>query len=229
MGKEKKLDIASAVAALKDWSITEDKDDLKVLTELTERSLKEVKALTEYEDGKAQRILVAIAFLAAVAGSVFTLAAKTFSDAGAVVGIFRTDLPVNWFASSVFAGFCLYAVLLAIGAAYVIAAVRPKFNIPSQWSDAQRETFPTSFLFFKEILKVEPKEWVTAYSKSTLTTIRHEYVRNSVLETYLVADKIRIKLGPLETGVKILWASTIALAFWLPLAILGIAAPKIGL
>src|SRR5207253_10284135 len=116
---------------------------------------------------------------------------------------------------------------LATGAIYVLRAVRPKFNIPSHWTP--RESSPRSFLFFKEILKVKPKQWVDAYVNSDLKTLRREYIKNSVIETYLVADKIRIKLKPLERGVTILLWSTVVLAVWSTIAILAIAVPKFGL
>jgi hypothetical protein len=229
MGNADKLDTAAALKVLDSWKMSDDDGELEVLGELTERSLKEVKALTEYEDSKAQRILVAIAFLAALSGTLFSVAGRSLLDAHAIAGIFRFELPVNWLAIGVFGGFALYALSLAIGAICVLSAVRPKFNIPSHWAAKDQKTFPPSFLFFREILKVRPEQWVEAYVSRDSKALLREYIKNSVIETYLVADKIRIKLQPLETGVMILLWSTVVLAIWLPIAILAIAVPNLGL
>ncbi len=221
-----------AVRALADWKPTGgkwaslgNKTDLDVLYELTERSLKEVKALTEHEDNKAQRILTAMAFLAAVGGAIFALAVRSLFDAHAILPYVDLALPINWLALFVYAGFGLYAVLLGIGAVTVLYAIMPRFAIPADWSKEKRRDWPASFLFAVEILKVPYDKWVTAYTQTAAENLRFEYVRNSIFETYLVAQKVAVKLRPLGYGVRFLLASIMLLVLWLPVAILAIAVP----
>jgi hypothetical protein len=217
---------AEAFEALAQWVPTQGTDDLKILSELAERSLKEVKALTEYEDGKAQRILTAIAFLAAVAGGVFALAVRSLQDAHVMANSLSTSLSVNWLAVALFGGFALYSVLLVVGGAQVLYAVKPRFNLPEDWKAGESRSFPTSFLFFEKILEIKGVDWVKAFAGSDLTALRQQYVKNSVIETYIVAEKIQKKLKPLQNGVSLLFISTIVLSVWLPIAIFAIAVPS---
>jgi hypothetical protein len=215
-----------ALKALASWTPSGDEDQLNTLASMAERSLKEVKALTEYEDTKAQRILTAIAFLAALAGGMFAVASRSISDSGVLasfVSAFDPKSHKTWLVVGVYGGFLFYAFLLAVGAALVIHAVKPKFKIPANWGEEPSSGRPKSFLFFKQIIAVTPEQWVQAYVTSDAKALRNEYIKNSVWETYLVADKIRDKLRPLEPGVAILLWSTWILAGWLPIAISAIA------
>lgn len=227
MGKSTPADMTMAFSELTKWGMPHKEDDLQGLYRLTERSLKEVKDLTEYEDSKAQRILTAVAFLAALAGSVFTVASRVISDAHILSDTFSLSSPVSWPAVVIYGGFGLYATLLLCGAALVLSAVRPKFNIPSDWSPKAGAESPSSYLFFKQILAVTPEDWVRSYVGLSVGELTHRYIKNSVIETYLVADKVRIKLYPLESGVQILAWSQIVLGVWLPFAIAIIAVPRI--
>src|SRR3954464_3444805 len=67
---KRKLAFASLIAKLDDWSIPTGAVDR--VHDGAKASLAEVKALTEYEDGKVSRLLTIIAFLSAVVGAVFT-------------------------------------------------------------------------------------------------------------------------------------------------------------
>src|SRR4051812_13339301 len=58
------------VRKLDDWTIP--RESLDRTHEGAKASLAEVKALTEYEDGKVSRLLTIVAFLSAVVGAVFT-------------------------------------------------------------------------------------------------------------------------------------------------------------
>jgi len=222
MAKALETDKTEAFMALAAWTPTGKDEELKELAAFTERSLKEVKGLTEYEDNKAQRILAAVAFLAALAGAMFGLASKSLFEAHALGSNFAWSSVNSWLAMIVYGLFAFYAVLLASGAAKVILAIKPKFNIPPDWKPDPNKRFPQSFLFFRTILNVAPEHWVEAYAKSDVPKIRNEYIKNSVMETYLVAEKIKIKLGPLEEGIELIVKSTIVLLFWLPFAILAV-------
>lgn len=219
-----RIDMKSGFQALGSWAVPSNPNDIEILSALTERSLKEVIALTEYEDTKAQRILTAIAFLAALAGAIFAISCKSLLDAQVLATHLSLSLKPNWIGIAVIGGFALYSISLAVGASIVLWAVKPTFNVPSSWTSAP--TMPASFLFFQQILSVPPDVWVNAYKNSTVTALSQEYIKNSVMETYIVAEKVRIKLEPLTQGVRILYLSTVFLAIWLPFALLAVAAPK---
>jgi len=200
--------IHDSIKVLAGW--TPNDNDLTDLGALTERSLKEVKALTEYEDTKAQRILAAVAFLAALAGGLFAASNQ----------IVRTTR-VDWIvAGGFYVGFALYVGLLVIGSALVLYAVLPRFTIPPTWDAKVQHSKPKSFLFFEKIISVSPIDWAKAYTESTVSNLKREYIRNSIFETYLVAQKIREKLIPLKCGVRIILVSTTILFPWAVLAIL---------
>lgn len=210
-----------------DWELSKEQTSLDVLYELTDRSLKEVKALTEHEDNKAQRILTAMAFLAAVSGGIFALSVRSLIESKVVESYLDFTLTINWLAVCVYVGFGLYLFVLSIGVSIVLYAIMPRFKIPQDWNTVQRSDAPRSYLFAMEILKVPEEKWAKAYIDSNVAALKLEYVKNSILETYLVAQKVAIKLRWLKRGVKILFASTILLAFWLPIAILCIGVPAI--
>jgi hypothetical protein len=216
-------DMTQGFAALAAWRLPADNDELDALTALSERSLKEVKSLTEYEDNKAQRVLAAVAFLAAFAAGIFAVSSRSLIEAKVLAISISPQLPINWLGLALFGGFALYGVLLLSGAGTVLYAIAPRFNVPSTWKPAKE--FPSSFLFFKPILEVAPEKWVNAFAASDTTRLRQEYIKNSVIETYLVADKIRTKMVPLTRGVNILTWSIAVLLLWLPFALLAIIAP----
>src|SRR3954464_9849983 len=74
---KRKLAFASLIAKLDDWSIP--KDAVDRVHDAARASLNEVKALTEYEDGKVSRLLTIVAFLSALVGAVFTRFASDYS------------------------------------------------------------------------------------------------------------------------------------------------------
>jgi hypothetical protein len=123
-------------------------DDLVALSKLSERSLSEVKALTEYEDQKAQRILTAMAFIAALAGALFAVVSRILpiglsTNLAEVAAVKFTGH--IW---SVYALFILFALLVVIGALFLLWAVRPRFKVPLGWMNNPGAAHPRSFLFF---------------------------------------------------------------------------------
>src|SRR5437870_5755461 len=128
--KDDDEDSKKALLALADWKPKGSETEIDALAANTERSLKEVKALTEYEDTKAQRILTAIAFLAAFAGAVFAVTNKSIADAGNI-----PTTSAEWFSRygvlliATYGGFAIYALLLTYGATRVIYAIKPRFEI----------------------------------------------------------------------------------------------------
>jgi hypothetical protein len=194
--------------------------DLECRFQLSEKSLAEVKHLTEYEDEKANRILTAVAFLSALAGVLYI---------GLLPGDMTDSMQAGWRAwlapvlYHVFFG--LYGLCTVAGAIFVIKAVRPRFNIPEGWAGSQRADpaaypqpeLPPSFLFFEMILKVSPAAWARAFTMTAADDLKIHYLKNYIHESYLVADKIRAKLKPLQRGTWLLQVGVILLAVWVPI------------
>jgi hypothetical protein len=107
----------SPLEHLKNWTPTS--DDVEALSPLAKESLDRVIALTEYEDGKAGRIITAIALLSAAAGAVY---------AGMLREVVSASAPLDRIVFN--CGFFLYAVVDVIGVFLVLSAIYPWFNIP---------------------------------------------------------------------------------------------------
>src|SRR5690606_11119719 len=108
------------------------------------------------------------------------------------------------------------------GAVCVVFAVKPRFNIPHDWGKDPGK--PSSFLFFRQIVKVTPKAWADAFADKTRTVedLQRDYIKNAILETYLIAEKVREKLVYLEPGVDLLTWSTRILFGWVILYVLAV-------
>lgn len=208
------------LSVLKDWQPNPD-DKLDDLLELSEKSLTEVKHLTEYEDDKANRILTAIAFLSAFAGVLYVGLLPQYLEDN--IGTKTVGLYIPIFFHIVFAIYCLFTIF---GAFLVIKAVRPRFMIPDSWSNEQNggqstpgqvgklPTIP-SFLFFEKILDTKPSDWARAFTKNNANNLKIQYIKNYIHESYLVADKIRTKMKSLKPGVFFLQISVVVLFIWI--------------
>lgn len=197
---------------LKNWVKPSDLDKFK---DLTGQSLDTVTHLTEYEDEKANRILTAMAFISAFAAVLFA----------AVVGHYSTSyLQELWktshwrfiFLTSGYALFSLYALAVSAGVFWSLYGMKPRFNVPKAWKTAGSR--PSSFLFFEKIIEVSPADWARAFTGTTAATsaedLAFEYVKNNILETYLIAQKIPSKLRPLRKANTLYIASACILVAW---------------
>lgn len=189
--------------------------DVKSVLPLARWSLETVTHLTEYEDEKANRILTAIAFLSALVGVVFAAIVQRYpfsaiSKLGGSGEQFAPRLLLT-----VYCLFGVYFVLLALGTALTLWAVRPRFRIPAIWKSPKPT--PASMLFFEEILKVSGRNWASAFTTTSPEKLELEYTKNSILETYLIAQKIPKKLQPLTKAGWLFFASTLVLIILLPL------------
>jgi hypothetical protein len=202
------IDLATELSKLKS-------DQIDAILPLAKWSLESVTHLTEYEDEKANRILTAVAFLSALVSVAFAAIVQRypFSAAGEVKGL--SIHPHSMVLLLVYGLFAIYFVLLTVGAAFTLYAVRPQFRIPTTWERTKTE--PGSFLFFKEILNVSGKNWGRSFTETDSKKLMAEYAKNSVLETYLIAQKIPNKLRPLKKGIWLFFASTAVLIVLLPL------------
>jgi hypothetical protein len=183
--------------------------------QLADRSLQEVVHLTEYQDEKANRILTAIAFLSAFAGALF-LGFTQYQPPGLVSGARGGATSItHWrLVTLSYVLMLLYCLLLSVGCTLVLWAIKTRFNIPAGWKNTSGK--PTSYLFFEKILDVSPKAWGEAFTSPVSSVdLEQEYLRSAVLETYLVAQKLRDKLWFLQPGLLALWLSTVILGIWL--------------
>jgi hypothetical protein len=184
-----------------------DSDKLDTLLLVSQRSLVEVIRLTEYEDGKANRILMSMAFLSALAGALFSKFVDKYNH------ILSDPWTVSWFVVAlVYIIFFVYVVVLILGVISVLYAVMPRFNIPNDWKN--KSGTPASLLFFEKIIEVTPAAWAEAFSARPADVVKRDYLNNSVLESYLIAEKIRTKLSRLQPGLRLLWRSTRLFCLW---------------
>lgn len=184
--------------------------DLEDLYEISSRSLEEVKALTEYEDQKAQRILAAIAFLAALAGAALSTLQKVTPWSENLDGI----------AILIYGLFAIYAVMVTVGASIVLYAVKPRFNIPKNWKSGSNGS-PKSRLFFEKITELDKSAWELSFANTEVSELKIAYIKDFIRESHLVAEKIRHKMGPLTLGISLLEKSTWLLGVWLIAAALS--------
>jgi len=192
---------------LENWVVAE--SDMPQLLTQTARSLDTVTKLTQYEDEKANRLLTAIAFLSAFVASLFATIPSRFPP-GSIDKIWNEGLHVrSMLLESVYILFCTYAVLVSIGVATILYGVQPRFNLPKRPS---KKKGPKSLLFFKYIADSAPEEWGKAFSEPSSHDLEMRYVRNSIVETYLVAEKITLKIKWVTLGVRLFLAAALIVA-----------------
>src|SRR5205814_5842198 len=131
--RPKKQDTDAAFKALIErlnaWEIPDNAIDC--VHEAARASLAEVKALTEYEDGKASRLLTVVAFLSAVVGAVFTRFASDYPWPGMAGPHWSAAwaLPV-----ATYTAFFVYVILVTASLLTVLSAIKPTFNTPVTWN-----------------------------------------------------------------------------------------------
>ncbi|MBB4423889.1 hypothetical protein GGD66_002433 [Bradyrhizobium sp. CIR48] len=187
------------VRKLQEWKIPS--KALDRIHDGAKASLTEVRALTEYEDGKISRLLTIIAFLSAVVGAVFTR--------------FATDYPWPGFQApatnclsaltiAAYLAFFAYVLLVTASVLFILGAVKPQFNVPKSWSNSARQGLPPSMLFYERILDVTAPDWGEAFVKLGTgdgDDLKAYYARCYIAESYLVAGKVAEKLRVLSPGV----------------------------
>lgn len=199
-------DLSKAMAG---WDGLKDAPDCSIddAFVLAKASLAEVKAQTEYQDGKASRLLTVTSFVSALAGFLFT----AFSTGFPVDSLHPcTDL-LHLLPAAAYLAF-LFFVLSALGGALTtFHATRTRFKYPIS-PKANEEGTALSFLFHGGIVGVSPTAWAESFVKDRggAVAFRHlklEYLRNYVGEAYLVAAKTADKLRFLQPAQSMLsWA-----------------------
>ena len=190
------------IEQLKGWS----PQDVDAVLPLAKESLDTVTALTEYQDGKAGRIITGIALLSAAAGAVY---------AGMLKEVVSASTPLDIILFS--CGFFVYAVFDAIGVFLLVRAISPWFHIPPHFrrQKNQPEGPPKSMVFGPAIAEASPEDWANAFKKDS-TLLKIEYVKNYIHETYLVAEKVLRKYRRLSWAVCFVSvANALLLPLWL--------------
>jgi hypothetical protein len=160
--------------------------------------LDEVKALTEYQDGNATRLLTIITFLSALSGVLF---GRLVDGYPFNLALSRAGAPA-WHTGLIlfdYFGFAIFALLSVCGALITFHATRTRFRYPEKL-----RLGPTkSFLFYRSIIEIPPAEWGRSFLASDdpsklVGNLKLRYFRNYVVESYLVASKVADKLRYLE-------------------------------
>jgi hypothetical protein len=203
------VELGQLIKRLADWKIPD--MALDRVHDAARASLNEVKALTEYEDGKISRLLTVITFLSAVVAAVFSRFAGDY--------VVPTILQPQWTAAwllplATYLSFWVYVVLVTFSVWRVIGAIRPRFNVPGTWKDAKGKGDPTSMIFYKGILDVGPLQWGRVFEDQGAgkgLALKARFAKNYIVEAYLVAKKVATKLEALELGISALRGALVAL------------------
>ena len=206
-------DLAKAMAA---WSKLPDdkKCTLDEALEFAKASLTEVKSATEYQDGKASRLLTVTSFVSALAGFLFS----AFWAAYPVQTIRPQDNVLLILPAAAYLSFVLFVLSALGGAVTTFHATRTRFKYPIK-PRPNAGGIAVSYLFHGGILGVTPKAWANSFvherpDGAQFQDLKLNYFRNYVAETYLVAAKTADKLRLLQPAQSMLsWALRFLLLF----------------
>ena len=189
---------------MKDWEIPP--TDVPMLLAQTARSLDTVTKLTQYEDEKANRLLTAVAFISAFVATLFGTIPNRFPP-GSITKLWHDGIHVRAVVlGCVYGLFCLYGLLIGIGVAMIIHGVRPRFIVPRGWVSGKK---PKSLLFFQRIAETDPAQWAQSYCQTSARDVESTYIKNSIVETYLISQKIGLKVKWLKRGVGFFFAGAL--------------------
>lgn len=188
--------IANLVSGESNYVSTSDegsKADWAKKVDVAKESFKEVLASDEHEDGKAQRILTAMAFLTAAAGLIFAELSRARIAPSLEFPIFAgyAYMPVCFF---------IFVAAMLIGTLFFLAALGPAFNIPRPWHTKDTERYPQSLLFSQLILQGTRDQWTKYWEESNHKNLQVELVKNYVNEAYLLAEKVKFKVSSMRIG-----------------------------
>lgn len=171
--------------------------DAKLLMDRAKDSLEEVRKQTEYQDGKAGRLLTIVAFLTAAVGTVFGKFIDVYPLHGA-----PSAGATSWWVTSTYLLFGIYLLLVAAGAMVTFQAMSTRFVWPKGSNLADKDHV-LSLLFFKEIIRTRPEAWGRAFAGDK-NELPQMYYKNYVTEAYLIATKVADKIRYLDPGQRLL-------------------------
>ncbi|MGW9946523.1 hypothetical protein J2W92_001860 [Rhizobium leguminosarum] len=193
-----------------------DEDALEDALKVARESLDEVTAQTDYQDGKATRLLTILTFMSAFSG----LAFNRLADGYPLSIISWADIWSSFNSGLVVVSYLLFAgfaLLATSGALVTFHAIRARFRYPRA---AAKDRPPASMLFWMGISRTQPNRWAKAFidpadPKKVAPELRIEYLRNYIVETYLIAAKVADKVRFLEPAQRIQSWAIKALFFWI--------------
>lgn len=195
-------------------------DALKDAVARARESLNEVKALTEYQDQKATRLLTIMTFLTALAGVLFGRMADT-APFEFVQTTHWTDLRA-WLVAFAYLGFFAYIFCVISGALITFKATETRFKYPEGGAPADdgEPSHPRSHVFYEGILFVSPTDWAKSFLKRDNPTkldpsLQLQYLKDYISESYLIAAKVADKLRYLVPGQKFLQTAIRILLAWI--------------
>jgi hypothetical protein len=198
-------DSAALVELLGEWEIPEGRE--QAVHDMALAGLNQVKASTEYDDARA--LLTIVAFLTALAGAVFNRFSSTYA-----LPRWR-EIANHWdqlWPVITYTMFGAYAVIVAISAYVIFGAMKP----PSYTSYLRAR--PKVLNFHARIAGTQPRAWgqnlVELANDSVVgsDSLTAHYAKHYILETYLVADQIALKLKKAAPAVRWLQLSMLFLA-----------------
>lgn len=211
--------------------------DLDALCTRFRESLDEAKKQTEYQDQKATGLLTTISIFGALAGLILSQMIDNYPLEG--------PRPIGgWvLVGAAYGLFALFVVLISTGAMVVFHANRTRFRYTEGSTPFRMSTpgqTPRSRLFYQQISKAQPADWAEqihdwqqeaaapgAPADQVGRALRVAYLRDYVVESYLVAcktyDKIRY-LIPAQTLM--FWATRLFVIWILVLAALLVCVPR---
>lgn len=183
---------------------------------LARQSLDEVTSQTDYQDGKATRLLTIVTFLSAFSGLLFNRVADNY-PLSSLSWASSWDFSVTLIVVSCYLGFAFFAFFAVSGALVTFHAIRARFRYPNEPAENKP---PKSLLFYQAISRTQPAEWGKAFldkedASKVGPDLRVEYLKNYVVETYLIAAKVADKLRFLQPAQKLQSLAITTLIFWL--------------
>lgn len=179
-------------------------EDAKQLYPKLKESLDAVEGLTQYEDGKAGRILTVVALLTALIGAFYgnvVRQCEMLADAHPKAW--------GWF-QILFIAYCFTTFL---STAAVLVAIFPWFKIPFRWKSKTQNEVRTRF-FAVEIAKTSEYAWAS-YFLSPPKQIEKDYCIDCIHEVHLISTKIARKFVILKiAGIGLILAGIVFLIWF---------------
>lgn len=138
----------------------------------------------EHEDAKANRLIVAMAFITAASALIF---ANLYTPEKYAWQFGITQMA--WIALF----FYFYLGLVLLGTLSVMAALGPKLNVPRRWPRK------VSHLFFLKIAEMNRKNWERLFDKSD-QELENTFRGDLIYEAHLLAEKNRYKVSMMVLG-----------------------------
>lgn len=160
-------------------------------------SYSEVNNLDRYEDSKAERGLQALAFITLSGVTIF--AASLY-----ILTTLHKNLLLFILSYVLFASFI---VLISLGTIFILYAIKPRFNIPENWNEGPKPTFPKSIFFYKQIAAMDRSTWVNFLLDNSTDKMLDKAISDLSSETHLIAEKIEKKVKWSARGFHLYLAS----------------------